>query len=233
MTIASTRTHEFDVGRICRIAYRMAGLLSVYQDMTSQQAGAAIDFFELIIHSVETEGMFARTVTLESVTLVADDATYSLAASTLDVVGNATYIMPNQTTTELPVTPMSREDWQSKGVVVSGGPPTRYYADRTSSTVVVNLWPTPSTNEAGGTVRFQCHRLKADVTTTTVTPDFEVYWAEYLATRLAMHLASSSALDLMKVQDLERRAAACLAKCRGKSNSNTNQQFVVRHGRMR
>lgn len=233
MTISASRTHEFNVGQICRLAYREAALLNVYQDMTAQQAAAAMDFFQVIVHSAETEGLFARSVEFETVTLVAGTSEYALDTSTLDVHGNGAYIAAGQTESELPVMPISREMWQGKGVRVEGGPPSEYYAHRSSSTVEVWLWPTPGTSEAGGTVRLQSRRLRADVTTSTVTPDAERFWTEYFVLRLAEKLAGSSGLGLDRTQNLERKAERALQKCRGKANPSTNQQIVIRHGRSR
>lgn len=233
MTIAATRTHEFNVGQICRLAYREAGLLNVYQDMTTQQSSAATDFLELIIHSTETDGLFARSGETESVTLVASTDTYELSTDVLDLYGQAKYIAPGQTEVELVVNPMSREEWQAIDARIEGGPPSRYYHNRTASPSTVTLWPSPSSSEADGTVRFQIHRLRADVTSTAVTPDFEVFWSEYFVLRLAMKLSSSSGLPLDRVQHFERQAAVALQKCRGKANQSQDQQIVIRHRRMR
>jgi hypothetical protein len=233
LTISTTRTHVFNVAQLSRLGYRMAGLLSVYQEMTAQQASAAVDWLQLIVHSTECDGMFARDVEFETITLVASQNEYSLSASTLDCTGTAMWIPSGQTTVELPVSPISRERRQSLGVRTEGGPPTYYYIHRTADIAEAWIWPEPGTNEAGGTIRLQSHRLRADMTPTTVTPDFEGYWSNCLVTKLGMHLAESNALDLMKVQDLERKADRALAKCRGKSNQSGMQQFVLRHGRMR
>lgn len=227
----STRSHEFNVGQICRLAYRESSLLSVYTDMTAQQASAAVDFLSLIVHSIEAEGIFARTIEFEEVVLVAGQDVYSLSASTLDVTGLAMYVLPGQTVVELPLQPMSREQWQEIGVRDTFGPPTRFYIHRTSSTLEVRLWLTPGPSEAGGLVRLQSQRLRADVTDQNATPDFERYWADYLVEKLAAKLARSNALGLDRVQELEGMAARSLAKCRGKSNQGTPQQFVLRHGR--
>jgi hypothetical protein len=227
----STRTHEFNVGQICRLAYREASLLSVYQDMTAQQSSAAVDFLELIVHSVEAEGLFARSIEFETVTLADGDDDYNLSVNTLDVTGTAMYIPPGQTMVELPVEPMSREQWQEIGVRDVEAPPTRYYVHRTATVLELRLWPTPGASENLGTIRLQSHRLRADVSDTAATPDFERYWADYLVEKLAAKLARSNALGLDRVQELEGMAARALAKCRGKSNEGTPQQLVIRHGR--
>lgn len=233
MTIDTTRTHEFNVGQICRLAYREASLLSVYQDMTAQQSSAAVDFLSLIVHSVESEGLFARSIEFEEVTLVSGQDAYSLSVDTLDVTGKAMYVAPGQTQVELPVMPMSREQWQEIGVRETEGPPTRFYVHRTSSILELRLWLTPGDSEADGIVRLQSHRLRADVTDTTATPDFERYWADFLVSKLGAKLSRSNGLGIDRVQELEGMAARSLAKCRGKSNEGTSQQFVLRHGRRR
>lgn len=231
MTIMATRTHEFNVGQICRLAYREASILSVYQDMTAQQSSAATDFLELIVHSVEAEGIFARSIEFEEITLVDGQESYDLSANTLDTTGKAMYVPPDQTTIELPLQPMSREQWQEIGVRDVEGPPSRFYVHRTGALLQLKLWLTPGASEDGGIVRLQSHRLRADVTDTAATPDFERYWADYLVQKLAAKLARSNALPLDRVQELEGMAARSLAKCRGKSNQGTMQQFVLRHGR--
>jgi hypothetical protein len=132
VTISSTRTHEFNVGQICRLAYREAGLLNVYMSMTTQQSSAATDFLELIVHSTETEGLFARAGDTETITLATSDDTYSVSSSVLDVYGDAKYIATGQTEVELVVKPMSREEWQAIDARIEGGPPSRYYGNRTS-----------------------------------------------------------------------------------------------------
>jgi hypothetical protein len=233
VTIALTRSHEFDVGRICRLAYRTAGLLSVYMEMTTQQAESAKEFLELLVHGSETEGLFARSGTFDTITLVSGTDTYDLATSTLDTYGTAMYIAAGQTLTELPLQPISRETWQNLGVRVEGGYPTLYFTKRSASRAQVVLWPEPGAAEAGATVRFQVHRLRADVTDSNVTPDFEVFWADYFVTALAHKLAGASSLPITTVNDLERQAMQKLAKCRGKANQSVNQQIVIRHGRMR
>lgn len=231
MAIAATRSHVFNVAQICRLGWRKAGLLSIYMDMTAQQAATAIDFLALIVHSSETEGMFARDVEFETVTLVSGQSEYPLDASTIDCTGTAMYIAAGQTTVETPVQVISRERWQTLGVRTEGGIPTFYYIHRTADVAEAWIWPPPGANEAGASIRLQSHRLRADLSPSTVTPDFEGYWADYLATRLAMELAQASARDIGVIQDLERKAGAALAKCRGKSNEGRMQQFVIRHGR--
>lgn len=235
MTIASTRTHEFNIAELCRFGWMKAGLVNMHQSLSTQQLALAQDFLQLIVDSADTEGMLARQVEFEEVELESAVSTYDLSVNTLDVTATAMYIAPDQTEVELPVNPMSRDRWQSLTAKEASGVPTLYYVHRTESRLTVRFWPTPGTNQEDGTVRFQSQRLRADVAgvASTLTPDFERFWNQYLATKLGAEIARSQSLSLSKVQELESMAQLELKKCKAKGNQHVPQQFVVHHGRRR
>jgi hypothetical protein len=235
LTIAATRTQEFSIGKICTMAYRSAALLSPYMSMTEQQSSAAIDFLGIIIRSPDAEGMFARQVEFQNITLISGTHIYALDESVLDVIGAAMYISPEHTDitqadSELYVRQISRETWHELGTKSTAGSPTMFYLHRTGVSPEVRLWPVPSDSEDGGTVRFQAQLLRADVTVATNTVDFERYWTDYLVKKLGAELARSNAVNLGRVGELEAQAHASLIKCRGKSNEGLPQQFVLMHG---
>ncbi len=235
MTISSTRTQEFSIGKICTMAYRSAALLSPYMTMTEQMSAAAIDFLGVIIRSPDAEGIFAKQVEFESVTLVSGTYIYTLDESILDLVGAAMYIGPDnadvdRADSELFVRPISRETWQELGTKSVEGIPTMYYLHRTGASPEVRLWPIPGDSEADGVIRFQAQLLRADVTQATDTVDFERYWTDYLVKKLGAELARSNAVNLTRVGELEAQAQAALRKCRGKSNEGMGQQFILMHG---
>lgn len=235
MTISSSRTQEFSISKICMMAYRSAALISPYQSLTEQMSSAAVDFLGVIIRSPDAEGMFARQIEFQNVTLVSGTYIYALDEAVLDVVGAAMYISPDNTDiakadSELFVRPISRETWQELGTKSTEGPPTMYYLHRTGASPEVRLWPIPSDSEDGGTVRFQAQLLRADVTQGAATVDFERYWTDYLVKKLGATLARSNAVSLMRVTELEQMADIALKKCKGKSNEGMSQQFILSHG---
>jgi hypothetical protein len=233
MTVATTSTHEFDVGKICRLAYMEAGLLNPLQELAEAQAAAARDVLEVITRSVDTEGMFTRVVEFAEVTLATGITTYSLSADVVEVAGAGMYIDPTDTSpaaAETIVKPVSRETWQEISAKNASARPVWVYFDRSTSPGSVKVWPIPSSSENGGTLRLQVQRLRADVNSATVTMDFERYWTEYLIKKLAATLGRHNTLNLGRIQELEAMAADLLRKCKAKSHSQVNQQFVVRHG---
>lgn len=233
MTVSTSSTNEFNVGKICRLAYMEAGLLNPNMQLSEAESSVARDFLEVITRSVDVEGMFAKVAEDAEVTLAAGVVTYSLAADVIDVSGSGMYIDPTDTNpgaAETIVKPVSRETYHEISAKTAESRPVWFFLDRSTVPLSVKIWPKPSTSEDGGILRLQIQRLRADVSSATVTMDFERFWTDYLVLKLAAKLARSNSLNLGRVQELETMAADTLRKCKAKSHQQVNQQFVVRHG---
>src|SRR6266566_2167675 len=102
MTVSSTSSFEFNIGQICLMAYRDAGVVSIYQNLTDAQGSAARDLLQRIVNSSQSKGLFARTMDFSNVTLVAGQFGYTMPNSVLDVVGTAMFIAPGQPVTASP-----------------------------------------------------------------------------------------------------------------------------------
>lgn len=238
MTVSSSTSFTFTIGQIVTIAHRQAALISAYQSPTTQQVSSALDEFEILVNEAQAKGLFARTVDFYNLTpLVQNQFLYTPGSSSvtvLDVVGAGMYIDPTEAditraSAETQVLPMSREQWQELSGKGSTGRPTMYYPHRINDQIQLYIWPMPSASEAGGTIRFQIHRYRADVRDANSTVDFERFWTGWLTAELAARLAMNSGMSLQRVQMLQGTAAMKLRDCRAMSNQRTSQQFVARH----
>ena len=232
MTVSTTSTFEFDLSALALLAYRKAGIVSIYQSLTDQQARYAFDELDLLVRSTHTMGLFAKVMRLEHVTMVADQRSYTLPTDVLDVDGDGAFIDSTQTLTaangETPVKPISREKWQGLSSHGATGRPVEYFTDRTSSAITLYVWPTPDATNLG-TIRLQTHRLRANMRDGNATADFEPYWQEYFVTALASRLAMSHSLSLSRVKMLRDEEKDLLDRCRGQSQQRGSQQFVLAH----
>lgn len=232
MTVSSTNTFEFDLSAIALLAYRKAGIVSIFQSLSDQQSRYALDELDLLVRSTHTMGLFAKVMRLEHVTLVADQRSYTLPSDVLDVIGDGAFIDSSQTLTsadgETPVRPISREKWQGLSSHGATGRPVEYFTDRTASAIVLYVWPTPDATNLG-TIRLQTHRLRANMRDGAATADFEPYWQEYFVTALAARLAMSHSLSLGRVKMLRDEAESLLGRCKGQSQQRGSQQFVLAH----
>lgn len=219
MTVNTSRTTEFDIGQIVLMGYRMAGLLNENQALNSAQTNAGKALLETIVKHLQVYGITARAVTFEVVTVTAGTREYSLSADVFDVLGTATWIdagqNPQAANGETTVTMMDRETRQRIASKASTGSVSLFYSDRTVVPNKVWLWPIPADN---GYLRFQVHRLSADSTDTTKTPDLERYWAQYLIWELAYQLATSNSLSaehrLLLKNEAKEKLVACKAYAR-------------------
>jgi hypothetical protein len=234
MTIASTPTQDLDINKIVLLAYREAGLKGMYQNVSEPERLGALDMLETIVNGLGAECRFAKTVDERSIILVLNQYAYPMPTDCLDVIGTARYIDPLQTdvtrAVELPVNRIDRDQWEAITGKNAVGRPTMYYVHRglASEPLEVRLWMIPGATEAGGTIRFQVHRLRATMLQGQKTPDFERYWQSFFIFELAHYLASAATRDAT-ADRMERIAKEKLLKCRGASNQSTSAGFVMGH----
>lgn len=232
MTVSTSTTFEFDIAGITRIAYRASGVLSIYQEPNSVQAGAARDELQLIVNGSQTEGLFARVMTTYVQPLATGIFAYPMPSSVFDVVGDAMFIPVGQSTTqgngESLVSQAQRDEYQDLSAKGATGKPTRYFPDRTATVVTVKLWPIPSASENGANVRLQVQRYRADVRNPSNTVDYEKYWTDYLVSELGYRLARSAGI-LDRAGMLRAEADDKLAKCKSASKQRGSQQLRVGH----
>jgi len=231
MTIATTRTNEFDIGQIVLMGYRRAGLVNVHQGLNAAQLNAGKALLETVIKELEIYGVAARWGVLERITVTAGANTYLLDSSTLDVRGSAVWIDgddpdPDNPQVVLPMTSVDEERRQVIGSEAAEGQPTLFYVDKTTVPISVWIWPTPVD---GGYIRFQSRRLAADNLDTTKTPDLERYWAQYLIWELGHQLAVDSSLEMTRILHLAGVAEKKLTMCRAYSNPRGSFQIGLDH----
>jgi len=233
MTVSTTAAKELNINQIVLLAHRAASLVSAYQNVTESQRLAALDLLETIVNGTATQGRFARVMDWRSVTLVTAQWQYPMPTDVIDVVETAMWIDPTQVVTlparEIPVTPVSRGEWQVLQPKDAEGPPSRYYCHRETDPVTIYIWPNPTATEAGGVIRFPCHRLRATMAEGQKTPDFERFWQQYFIYELAHQLAVASAIDTERCTYLGGLAQQKLRDCRGTSNQQGVQYLQFGH----
>lgn len=233
MTISSSSTHEFTIDTIVKRAYGIAGLLEASQNPKPADSLLGREFLDTILQDLETEGLFARRVRFEEVTLEEGVYVYELDAATIDVVGTGMYIAPGQTldraSGELPVKVIARENWQLLSAKDATGTPRMVFPDRGGTSVMATFWPIPSSTEDGGTVRLPVHRLSADTLEGAKTPDAERYWTGYFMWELGHYLAISKGKGVGTASYLHSIAMKKLERCKAKSNEGVSNQMVVNH----
>lgn len=233
MTLSSSATREISIGNVILMAYRRAGLLNENQGLSSVKASVACQELNALVDYLETEGLFARTHTFETIEVSEGVSDYSLSATSLEAVGTAVWIRPGEdverASAETPIQQISLEQWQTLGSKSGSGTPSLYFLDRSEAVPLVRLWLTPGAAEDGGHVRIPVSRLRSDNLNTNDSLDFERYWTDYFVWALAHRLAVSASLNLGKCAYLEQVASSALIKCKARAKQRGPNQASVMH----
>jgi hypothetical protein len=235
MTISTSRGLGFNVDTIILRAYQLAGLRSAMQSTTgdnwNELASVGRSFLEIIMDELQTDGAMVRNVIFRDVPLVVGTFRYTMASDVLDVIGDGMYIPATETdltkaSGETPVIQISRAQWHGMSSKNATSRPTMYYVYR-SSDIEVWLYPVPID---AGTIRFQIHRLSADVNVGSNTVDFAAHWTLFFVWELAHMLAvSSSVIPDTKCKSLRDMARYFRAKSISYSRQHTSFQISPDH----
>lgn len=234
MTVSSSVGRELNVAQVVLRAHNLAGLSPVEAGATGvmwdRRKAAALDFLQIILDELQTEGVFARSVSFTNLQLVAGTYIYDMPDTVFDVIEDGAYISPDETditkaAAETPVLQKDRETWQMQSAKNASSRPTLFFTDRRMTPIQVRLWPVP--NEAG-TIRFQTHRLLSDVTDTNATVDIERFWTAFLIYELGGTLAIA-ANKVEHGQGLLAMAAQKKDRAKAQSNQHTPSQIVLEH----
>lgn len=241
MTVSSTNTQEFTIGKIVSLAFKIAGLTNPSQTPNAANLNFGYDLLELTLKGLTTQGLLVKKIEFQLVTLVAGQYIYPLAAGVADVVGAAMYIEPGMDVTkapsETPVRQIAREEWQSLSSKDAASRPTLYYVHRTTDGPSLYFWPIPSATEDAGSVRIQANLWRADANDGNATADVERYWEDYLVWKLAHDISVSSNIPADKCAYLMSEAEKKLLYAKAYAMDRPDQQAVVDHptgyGRLR
>lgn len=232
MTIQSTRTNEFTVDEICKLALQVAGITAAGQSPHPRELGQAKDFLQLALKDLQNYGVYARDVEFIDITMIVGTYRYALPTSTIDLVGDAMYINANQTDLtkaagETIVQQQSRDNWQRNSAKDATGQPTLYFINREEVPPQAWVWPIP---DETGTIRFQQHRMVSDVSQGNATLDLLQFWDKHIVYNVAEMLAEAASFSADKISRLSKRAKRFRDMARSTANQGVPIQASVMFG---
>lgn len=231
MTVSSTNTYEFTVGRLIYTAYRYAVLIPPGGELTQEQLTEGVDALERLVRELDSKGTRLRQVRYDVLQLTADSAYVDLPADVFDVGAIGSYIPadetdPDHATSSTPVERVYRDDIASSASRDSTGPVTMFRLDKEQVPYRLELWPIP---EEAGFLRIESHRLAADSRDAASTPDLERHFHETLVNGVAWVLAKSGGVALDRVAMLRADYQYCLDRCMGQEKDAVDRQFKIGH----
>ena len=221
MTSSGTYTFDPNLGELVLYAYNIAGLRNT--SLTQEHFEAARMAANMMLASWSNQGVNLWAVDLQTVTLIAGQATYSVPDNT--VVMLDAYIQNTSSAsnpTDRIILSISRTEYASYPNKVQQGFPTVFWYDRLLSPTVT-LWPVPDGVSAQTLKYYRLVQLQDSAYTGGQTVNIPYLWMEAFADGLAYRLAKiwnqAAAVTLKAVADESYKIAA-------DQNIETASQFI-------
>jgi hypothetical protein len=201
-TTSGTTTFEkgFSISDIVEEAYERVGI----QGVSGYQLKGARRSLNILFQEWANRGLHYWEVANNSITLVADQATYTMFRSTTDGTSDATAIYGvddileasfRNSNIDTPLTKINRSAYQALSNKTSTGQPTQYFVQRFIDKVTITLYLTPGSDQAGKFINYYYVKRIQDAGDYTNDADVPYRFVPCMISGLAYYLAVKFAPD--------------------------------------
>ena len=209
-TTSGTTTFDktFAIDEIIEEAYERIGLQSV----SGNQLRQARRSLNIMFQEWGNRGLHYWEVANNSITLVADQAEYTMFRSTGDGTSSTTAVYGvddvleavyrNSSSVDSPLTKINRSTYQALSNKTSTGTPSQYFVQRFIDKVTITLYLTPGSSEAGNTINYYYVKRIQDVGDYTNATDVPYRFVPCMASGLAYYLSQKFKPELTQQMKL-------------------------------
>ena len=205
-TTSGTTTFEkgFSISDIVEEAYERLGI----QGVSGYQLKSARRSLNILFQEWANRGLHYWEVANNSITLVADQATYTMFRSTDDGTSSATAVYGvddileasyRNSNVDTPLTKVSRSQYQAFSNKTSTGTPSQYFVQRFIDKITVTLYLTPGSSEAGKFLNYYYVKRIQDAGDYSNDADVPYRFVPCMTAGLAYYLAIKNAPDRVQM----------------------------------
>ena len=205
-TTSGTTTFEkgFSISDIVEEAYERIGI----QGVSGYQLKGARRSLNILFQEWANRGLHYWEIANNNITLVADQATYTMFRSTTDGTSSATAVYGvddvleasfRNSNVDTPLTKINRSAYQALSNKTSTGQPTQYYVQRLIDRVTITLYLTPGTDQAGKFLNYYYVKRIQDAGAYTNDADVPYRFVPCMIAGLAYYLAIKFAPDRIQM----------------------------------
>ena len=220
-TTSGTTTFDktFAIDEIIEEAYERIGLQSV----SGNQLRQARRSLNILFQEWGNRGLHYWQIGNNSITLVADQAVYTMFRATGDGTSDATAIYGvddileavyrNSSSVDSPLTKINRSTYQALSNKTSTGQPSQYYVQRFIDKVTITLYLTPGSSEAGNFINYYYVKRIQDAGDYTNATDVPYRFVPCMVSGLSFYLSQkfkpelSQQMKLLYEDELQRALA--------------------------
>ena len=195
-TTSGTTTFEkgFSISDIVEESYERLGI----QGVSGYQLKSARRSLNILFQEWANRGLHYWEVANNNITLVADQATYTMFRSTSDGTSSATAVYGvddileasyRNSNVDTPLTKVSRSQYQALSNKTSTGTPSQYFVQRFIDKVTVTLYLVPGSTEAGNFINFYYVKRIQDVGNYTNATDIPYRFVPCMSSGLSFYLS--------------------------------------------
>ena len=196
-TTSGTTTFDktFAIDEIIEEAYERIGM----QGVSGNQLRQARRSLNIMFQEWGNRGLHYWEVANNSITLVANQAEYTMFRSTGDGTSDATAVYGvddvleavyrNSSSVDSPLTKINRSTYQALSNKTSTGQPSQYFVQRFIDKVTITLYLTPGSSEAGNFINYYYVKRIQDVGDYTNATDVPYRFVPCMASGLAYYLS--------------------------------------------
>ena len=205
-TTSGTTTFEkgFSISDIVEESYERLGM----QGVSGYQLKSARRSLNILFQEWANRGLHYWEVANNNITLVADQATYTMFRSTSDGTSSATAVYGvddileasyRNSNVDTPLTKVSRSQYQALSNKTSTGTPSQYFVQRFIDKITVTLYLTPGSSEAGKFLNYYYVKRIQDAGDYTNDADVPYRFVPCMTAGLAYYLAIKQAPDRVQM----------------------------------
>ncbi len=205
-TTSGTTTFEkgFSISDIVEESYERLGI----QGVSGYQLKSARRSLNILFQEWANRGLHYWEVANNNITLVADQATYTMFRSTSDGTSSATAVYGvddileasyRNSNVDTPLTKVSRSQYQALSNKTSTGTPSQYFVQRFIDKITVTLYLTPGSSEAGKFLNYYYVKRIQDAGDYTNDADVPYRFVPCMTAGLAYYLAIKNAPDRVQM----------------------------------
>ena len=205
-TTSGTTTFEkgFSISDIVEEAYERVGI----QGVSGYQLKGARRSLNILFQEWANRGLHYWEVANNSITLVADQATYTMFRSTDDGTSSTTAVYGvddileasfRNSNVDTPLTKINRSAYQALSNKTSTGQPTQYFVQRFIDKITITLSLTPGSDQAGKFINYYYVKRIQDAGDYTNDADVPYRFVPCMITGLAYYLAIKFAPDRIQM----------------------------------
>ena len=205
-TTSGTTTFEkgFSISDIVEEAYERLGI----QGVSGYQLKSARRSLNILFQEWANRGLHYWEVANNNITLVADQATYTMFRSTTDGTSSATAVYGvddileasyRNSNVDTPLTKINRSQYQALSNKTSTGTPSQYFVQRFIDKITITLYLTPGSSEAGKFLNYYYVKRIQDAGDYTNDADVPYRFVPCMTAGLAYYLAIKNAPDRVQM----------------------------------